>query len=105
MDENTLERIKIDIDGKASGYVYQYRDEPESAYIAEIEVKPRFRHKGLGTKLIYRLESFAKALGATNVSLWVEKGTWVYEWYERNGYCCLEEHYNKGYVWMRKQIQ
>lgn len=100
----TLERIKVDLDGQASGYVYQYSDETDSAYLAAIEVRPRFRRKGVGTKLIARLESFAKALGATNVSLWVEKDTWVYAWYKRNGYSYLEDHNDPNYVWMSKQI-
>lgn len=97
-------RINVLIDGNASACMYQYKDDVSSIYFSNILVDAEIRNKGIGTRLLKTLESFARSLGATDAFLWVKKNTYPHEWYIREGYKYYKEHDQPGYIWLKKQI-
>jgi len=97
-----IESVKIELNEKAFGRIYQYNDDNTSVYFEGIKVDIAFRRQGLGTILLQMLELFGKCLGASYSYLWVEKNTWIYEWYKRNGYSYFKDHEDVNFIWMSK---
>lgn len=87
-----------------SGNLYWYHDDNKNIYISSLKVKTNIKQQGFGTKLLDNIEKIGKCLGATFSCLWVEKNSWMQEWYKRKGY----EDYidkNKKYIWMKKRLK
>lgn len=70
--------------------LYWYSDEPEKIYLAEVKVFKRFRNKGFGNILLKHAKYLAKNYFKHNnfklLFLKVNKNTWKYHWYIRNGF-------------------
>ncbi|MGE5317670.1 MAG: GNAT family N-acetyltransferase [Chloroflexota bacterium] len=77
----------------------------DRAYIANLEVKERYRNKGIGKLLVKACEDIAIKRGATKMLLKVKKHSWVREWYRKLYY----EHYINDqftdYEWMCKDFE
>ncbi len=74
-----------------------------SPWLAAVFVKPEFRYKGIGTKLIKRIEIEAKMRGITKLFLYTEHAR---ELYSKLGWHDLEECKYQGFdvVIMYKQL-
>ena len=90
--------------GKGFGRVYWFNEDKTSAILCWLSVNEDERKKGLGTKLQEIREDIAKIIGATTTFLWVEKGSWMYEWYKRRGYEDYKDHEEEDCIWMKKQL-
>ena len=91
--------------GKAFGRVYGYKDDKSTAYLAGLSVEDSSRKQGIGTELQVLREAIAVGTGAKTVCLWVEKGTWMHEWYKRRGYKDWKDHEEQeNNVWMEKHL-
>lgn len=91
--------------GKAFGRVYGYKDDKSTAYLAGLSVERGSRKQGIGTELQVLRETIAKESGAKTVFLWVEKNTWMHEWYKRRGYSDWKDHEDiENNVWMEKAL-
>lgn len=85
--------------------VYQYHDSRHDLYICGLEVQTEHRIKGIGNKLLSFCETAARDLGVTKTLLWVDKQSWMREWYNRKGYSDLMSHKkHKGCIWMKKRL-
>ena len=91
--------------GKAFGRIYWNNDDKTTAYLAGLSVEMSSRKQGIGTELQELRESMAMGSGATITCLWVEKGTWMHEWYKRRGYKDCEDYEGlENHIWMRKDL-
>lgn len=91
--------------GKAFGRVYGYNDDKTTAYLAGLSVEESSRKQGLGTETQKVREAIAGRGGIKTLCLWVEKGTWMHEWYKRRGYQDWKDHEEQeNNVWMRKEL-
>lgn len=93
----------MSFDGSVYGQLYFYHDEPEKFMLAELMVSPAKRNKGLGTKMQQIREKKAKEMGAKTLHLWVEKDSWLIDWYKRRGYVLDGDMDDKNY-WMKKEV-
>lgn len=100
-DDKKIIWIKSD---NASSSLYFYNDDNESIYISNLIVKNKFRNNKLGTKLLELTENIGILLNAINAYLWVDKNSWLHDWYKRKGYSDFQKHERDGYVWMKKQL-
>ena len=66
-------------------------DETNVAVIHDLVVHESRRGKGLGRKLLNEALNEALNLGAYVIRLSVEPGTWVADWYFRNGFAPSRE--------------
>ncbi len=92
-------------DGSALCRIYGFKDDDSYMVLDSLSVKPNFRNRGIGTRLQEIREEYAKKKNCTHVFLWVEKNSWMIDWYKRRGY--IEKGvYDKedGCVWMRKDF-
>lgn len=79
-------------DKKSRGSVILWinKETPRELFISNLFVLEEFRRSGIGQKLLdYSLEA-AKKLGLREISLKVLSGSWMEEWYKRNGF--IEDH-------------
>jgi len=93
-------------DGKSFCSVYWYNDDPSTIFISNLSVNPENRNQGLATELQEMCEEMGRDFGYTISCLWVNKNTWVHDWYERRGY---EDHIPheddiENLIWMRKSL-
>jgi len=59
-------------------------------HLIEIDVHPRYQHKGIGSALLARIFAMAQGYGCEAVTLTTHKYvTWNASWYERQGFCIL----------------
>jgi GNAT superfamily N-acetyltransferase len=82
---------------------------PEVAVLSQFAVEPRFQRRGLGSKLIARLEGRAADLGASELSIDTAEGaTHLIALYERRGYrpvgMAQWQHTNYRSVLLSKQL-
>lgn len=85
--------------------LYYYDDEPEAAYLANVDVYPKYRGKGLGNVILAEAEKYAKQHGADTIYLRYLKTSWVGDWYKKHGY----KYYNvdtedDNYIWLYRHI-
>ena len=101
-----VEMIRImEKSGKAFARVYWYLDDSNSIYLDSLSVSEVYRRKGLGTKLQEMREDIGRLRSAKYSYLWVEKGSWMEEWYKRRGYSYYKEYEDlNNHVWMRKEL-
>lgn len=51
-------------------------------------------------------EGLAIKIGAPNVCLWVEKNSWMHQWYARRGYLDGDDKEDQeNTIWMKKGLQ
>ena len=72
--------------GKALAMVTVTNGESDVAVIHDIMVHPSKREQGFGDALLAEAHDEARRLGARTLRLSVEPGTWMQDWYYRNGF-------------------
>lgn len=102
--DSETETVTIKVDGVAKASVYWYLDDSSTVYLSNLVVFPQFRNKGIGEKLQVMREQIGKDINAKSACLWVKKGTWMYDWYQRRGYSDIKDHEQNGFVWMSKSL-
>ena len=91
--------------GRAFARAYIYSDDDKTIYLDNLSVSWYARKEGLGTKLQEIREWIGSYVGFKESCLWVVKGTWQKEWYERRGYIEHQDHpEEKNGVWMIKSL-
>jgi len=92
-------------DGSFRFAVYQYDDDPDTVYLANVFVKDESRGQGKGNAILKNAELIAKDRNASTICLKVKNDSFVHKWYERNGYFYLEEDdEDPTFIWMKKEI-
>ena len=89
--------------GKSFGSVYWYLDDNLTSYLKELSVKASCRKQGIGTRLQELREDISIQMGMKFSCLWVDKFSWMHEWYSRRGYSYISEK-DGDYIWMRKEL-
>lgn len=86
--------------GRAFARTYYLNETSDTIYFDWLSVDKEFRSGGLATEL---LNSHIKVSEFFNLEsmLWVDKNSWVEEWYKRKGYEYHAE-YNDESVWLIK---
>lgn len=78
--------LKYTENGKILGCV-ELRKERGSVYLGMLTVQPDLQAKGIGKKLLFAGEEFARAQGCKKISMTVVSvRSKLIEWYERHGY-------------------
>ena len=95
----------MEINGKAFGRAYWYYDDSSTIYLAGLSVNKEERKMGIGTELQNIREEIGRKMGATISCLWVQKNTWMHEWYKRRGYKDWgKNEHEKNTIWMEKSL-
>lgn len=90
-------------DGIAYVRIYTDVDSDQVLYIDSLSVSEIERGKGIATKLLNIHHGIAKYINRVSM-LFVEKNSWMYEWYGRNGYEYYSDYPDQeGSVWMVKK--
>lgn len=95
--------LLMDALGRAFGRCYWYNDDMSIIYLDWLSVEEECRNKKMATKLQVVREEIGKLLGAEYSMLYVDKGSWMKEWYEKRGYEYWE-NYDEEYIWMKKVL-
>lgn len=103
MKSKQILTININMDG-ASASLYLYLDDSSTIYLSNLKVRKQYRRQGFGRKLLEMQEQIGISLNATTFCLWVQKGSWMHDWFIRRGYSDFNLHERKGFVWMIKNI-
>ena len=90
---------------KAKCNLYWYNDDNDSIYLEGLNVDESIRNKKLGTILLKLCDLIGIVLCFKNIYLWVEKDSWMYNWYKRIGYSYFSNHEQDNYVWMIKSLK
>lgn len=89
--------------GKSFGRLYWYGDDNTTVYLDRLSVDINSRRQGLGTELQIIRENLGIKMGAELACLFVQKNTWMYDWYKRRGYEYYIDYENENNtVWMKK---
>jgi len=92
-------------DGCAFVRLYFYNDDFNTIYIEGLSVDQKERGKGRGTELLKVAEKEAKKINGTMICLWVNKYSWVHNWYQCQGYVDSKDHdCEPNSIWMMKSI-
>lgn len=91
----------MEASGAAFARVYCFNDDKLVVYLDSLHVNDKARKQGIGTELQMLREQIGVDAGAVQSMLWVEKGTWMLEWYKRRGYVYYSDHEQEAdCVWM-----
>jgi GNAT superfamily N-acetyltransferase len=91
--------------GSAFARAYWYDDDHSVIYLDGLSVSDIARKHGIATKLQEIREEIGRELGATTSCLWVDKDSWMHDWYQRRGYKDWKLYKNeKNAIWMIKQL-
>lgn len=91
--------------GKAFGRIYWYNDDNIMVYLDCLSVNAEIQRQGIGTKLQKIREEIGRSLGAITACLWVQKNTWMYDWYKRRGYeDWINNENEENAIWMKKSL-
>lgn len=104
--EKDVEMIRImEESGKGFARIYWYLDDPNSIYLDSLIVSENFRKLGLGRTLQELREGIGVFRLAKYSYLWVEKDSWMGEWYKRREYSYYKEYEQlNNCIWMRKEL-
>ena len=83
--------------------IYRYDDNLQEIFLANVFVKKRYRHKGLGNKIIKQAVNEAKKLKGKVLILNCKKYSWVHGWYKRKGFKDITP-LNANMIWMSKTL-
>jgi Acetyltransferase (GNAT) family. len=85
--------------------LYYCDDDPQSAYLVNIEVYPKYRGKGYGNTILLEAERYAKKHCVNIIYLRYLKTSWVGEWYKRHGYKYHGvDTEDDRYIWLKREI-
>ena len=90
-------------DGHGFARVYWYDDDDTVAYFDMLSVSQSERKQGIGRNLLKEQESIAFCLGLRKGCLLVENGTWMKDWYIREGYSYYMDG-EENYVYLTKPL-
>lgn len=90
-------------DGHGFARVYWYDDDDTVAYFDMLSVSQSERKQGIGRNLLKEQESIAFCLGLRKGCLLVENGTWMKDWYIREGYSYYTDG-EENYVYLTKPL-
>ena len=92
-------------EGNAFGYAYIYKVNNSVIFLDMLSVSPEYRRQGIGTKLQELREQLGRDYGAEFSKLFVNKDSWLCEWYKRRGYDFNGfRHHRPDHVWMIKNL-
>lgn len=85
--------------------IYRYKDDKKVMYLEGLFVNSDIRKNGAGNNLLKLSEKIMNMLNVHTACLSVEKNTWIYFWYKRNGYVdYLMNDDIPNNIWMRKNL-
>ena len=90
--------------GNAMAHCYYYNDCQKVIYLDTLNVSEEYRRQGLGTKLQEIREDIGRSVEAKKSMLFVDKNSWMHEWYKRRGYIDEEKCENPDFIWMEKKL-
>ena len=92
-------------EGNAFGHAYIYKVNNSVIFLDMLSVSPEYRRQGIGTKLQELREQLGRDYGAEFSKLFVNKDSWLCEWYKRRGYDFNGfRHHRPDHVWMIKNL-
>jgi hypothetical protein len=95
----------MEINGKGFGRLYWYNNDNTTVYLDSLSVDEDSRKKGLGREIQELRENIGIETGASVAMLWVEKNTWMHDWYLRRGYKDdIKYKSKKNCIWMKKNL-
>ena len=104
LDDPDIKSIYL-FEKKGAGMICVYWYEiGDRFYISNLSVCEWAKNKGIGRTLLQNAELIAETLQYKTVSLWVKEGSWMQNWYEREGYIYDCKHTDEEFIWMRKII-
>lgn len=89
--------------GLAFARAYTYNDDISHIYLDMLSVDVCARRNRIGTKLQEIREQIGRELGATKSCLFVEKNSWMHDWYKRRGYVYYAKK-DRTTIWMEKSL-
>jgi len=96
----------IERGGLAICSAYIFNDNDEALYIEGLSVNECIRKRKMGTILLDMYEILAIEMKRRYILLFVQKGSWVEEWYLRRGFVYHSDYIDMpGHIWMQKQIK
>lgn len=92
-------------DGTAFSRIYWFNDDNTTVYLDWLSVDELQRKKGIGKKLQEIREEIGRLFGAKTSCLWVNKNSWMHDWYQRRGYVDWKDYeQEENCIWMQKTI-
>lgn len=105
-DEEGLSFYIMEQEGRAFARAYIYKTEKSTIYLDMLSVSPEIRQQGVGTQLQEMREQIGLDNGAYAAKLFVDKDSWMYQWYKRRGYFSIGVRSDyPNYVWMIKKLR
>jgi len=87
--------------GKAFARTYWFNDDDKTIYFDWLSVDESERGNGIATELLNAHIETAKLYNIESM-LWVEKGSWIHDWYKRKGYQDFKDNEKEiNAIWMR----
>lgn len=94
------------IDNSFRFALYKYDDDSNSLYLSNVFVEESNRRQGLGNHILSLVNDFAKKINVKEIFLKVKKGTFMCQWYKKNGYEYFSnDETDSNYIWMVKEVK
>lgn len=96
----------IAADGKALVKMVIDNDNTEDCDLYDLNTHPSCRRQGYATMLMQEAEKIALSMGIKRLNLWVEKKSWMEQWYRQMGFYIEEfrKPPNENTIWMVKYL-
>jgi hypothetical protein len=95
----------MESEGRSYARLDIFSDYPKVSKITDLSTNFDSRKRGFASKIISRCEEISREYEVYSICLWVEKHSWMYDWYSKLGYVEYADHNEeKGAVWMRKNL-
>jgi GNAT superfamily N-acetyltransferase len=104
LDPDFSSILIMDKTGKAFCRTYWYCDDEDTVYFDWLSVNESVRKQGIGNELLSLHEEIGKQLGANISFLFVERDSWLQDWYQRKGYVFYSDR-NLSEIWMTKNLK
>ena len=86
--------------------IYEYSNDSTFCVFSELSVSNKFRKKGIGDFALSFAVDLANSMNCDFIYLWVDKDSWMFDWYKRRGFVEIEEFKDiPNNVWMRKHLK
>ena len=77
----------------------------DTSKITDLSTNLDSRKRGFASQIISRCEEISRESKVSSICLWVDKDSWMYNWYSKLGYVeYADNEEEKGAVWMRKDL-
>lgn len=85
--------------------LYYYSDKTSEIILSDVKVNKIFRRHGYGNILLKHAKQLARERRFKKLFLNVKCGSWMEQWYKRNGFDFFEYHKEReGYVWLKCKL-